>query len=272
MPQTEHMLDGVAQTSLITLYVRAIETKRPDALLCDEKAVELVERSSSDFAFIEKLRLDEGDRVTLVLRNREFDEHARRFMEQHSGAVVVHIGCGLDARFERVDDGAVDWYDLDLPDVMALRERLLGGEGPRHRLVSCSALDEGWMDPIAARARPTLFLAEGVFMYFEPEQVRSLVLTMLRRFDGSELVLDTLSPFMVRMNNLRMRGPEAVARAHWGLSRGDELQAWDPGIRLLDEWHPFSRDEPRLARYRWMRHIPAFARVISVFHYRLGGQ
>jgi methyltransferase (TIGR00027 family) len=266
------MLDGVAQTSLITLYVRAIETRRPDALLRDEKAVELVEGSSSDFAFIEKLHLDEGDRVTLVLRNREFDELARRFMERHSRAAVVHIGCGLDARFDRVDDGRVEWYDLDLPEVMVLRERVLGGEGPRHHLVSSSAFDESWMDEVAVQARPTLFLAEGVFMYFEPDQVRSLVLTMLRRFDGSELVFDTLSPFMVRMNNLRMRSAEAVARAHWGLSRGDELRAWDPRIELLDEWHPFSRDEPRLARYRWMRHIPAFARVISVFHYRLGRQ
>jgi methyltransferase (TIGR00027 family) len=266
------MLDGVAQTSLITLYVRAIETKRPDALLRDEKAVDLVERSSSDFAFIEKLRLDEGDRVTLVLRNREFDEIARRFMKQHSRAAVVHLGCGLDARFDRVDDGQVEWYDLDLPEVMALRERVLGGEGPRHHLVSSSAFDQSWMDEVAAQTRPTLFLAEGVFMYFEPDQVRSLVLALLRRFDGSELAFDTLSPFMVRMNNLRMRGAEAVARAHWGLSRGDELQAWDPRIELLDEWHPFSRDEPRLARYRWMRHIPGFARVISVFHYRLGRQ
>jgi O-methyltransferase involved in polyketide biosynthesis len=103
--ETRGALTGVAETSLIPLHVRAAESRRPDALLKDEKAVALVERSKADFAFIDALKLDEGDRVTLVLRNREFDRHARGFMAQHPRAAVVHIGCGLDARFDRVDDG-----------------------------------------------------------------------------------------------------------------------------------------------------------------------
>jgi len=44
---TDQNLSGVAETLLFTLYIRAVESQRPDALLKDEKAVALVRRSLS---------------------------------------------------------------------------------------------------------------------------------------------------------------------------------------------------------------------------------
>lgn len=82
------------------------------------------------------MRVDEEDRVGIVLRTREFDRYARDFLTRHPVAVVVHIGCGLDCRFERVDNGTVAWYDLDLPEVIALRRKLIGDEGARYHLLS----------------------------------------------------------------------------------------------------------------------------------------
>jgi O-methyltransferase involved in polyketide biosynthesis len=271
MSETRHVLSGVAETSLIPLYVRAIESQRPDALLKDEKAVALVERSKSDFAFIDALKLDEGDRVTLILRNREFDRHARRFMKQHPGSAVVHIGCGLDARYDRVDDGQVEWYDLDLPEVIALRKEFVGDEGPRHHLLAYSAFDREWLDVVAAESsHPLLFMAEGVLMYFDQAQVKSLVLRLLDRFPGSELVFDAFSPFLVRMNNRRLRRTGIGASYNWGLKQARDIETWGSGIRLIDEWFPFSRSEPRLRHYRWVRYIPLLAKVIGIFHYQLG--
>ncbi len=264
-------LSGVAETLLIPLYARAVESQRPDALIKDEKAVALVEQSKADFTRIEALKLDEGDRVALVLRNREFDRRVRQFMTQHPGSAVVHIGCGLDARFDRVDDGQVEWYDLDLPEVIALRTEFVGGEGPRHHLLASSAFDRGWLDVVdARRPRAVLFVAEGVLMYFEESQVRSLVLSLLERFPGAELAFDAFSPLLVRMNNWRIRRTGIGASYHWGLKRGADLEDWDARIRSLDEWFPFSHPEPRLAQYRWVRYIPPLAKVMGIFHYRLG--
>jgi len=92
-------LSDVAETLLIPLYVRAIESQRPDALLKDEKAVALITQTDRDFSWIKRLKMDEGDKTALVLRNREFDRHVRDFLARHPQAVVVHIGCGLDSRF-----------------------------------------------------------------------------------------------------------------------------------------------------------------------------
>ena len=132
---TNQGLSSVAETLLMTLYIRAMESQRPDALIKDEKAVALVTSMSYDFDRIRQVKMDEDDKVTVILRNREFDRYARDFLARYPEAVVVHIGCGLDSRFERVAEGGrVEWYDLDLPDVIELRKKLIGGEGERYHL------------------------------------------------------------------------------------------------------------------------------------------
>ena len=268
---TNHNLGGVAETLLLPLYIRALESQRPDALIKDDKAVVLIEQMHPDSSWMAKMRVDEEDKVGLVLRNREFDRYVRDFLTRNPEAVVVHIGCGLDSRFERVDNGKVEWYDLDLPEVIELRRKYIGGEGARYHLLACSVLDSAWLDVVSAhRPRPFLFLAEGVLMYFETAQVKSLVLTLRDHFPGAELVIDAFSPFIMRMNNLRISRTKIGARYHWALKRGQDLERWGDGITLLDEWFPFSRPEPRLAHVRWMRHIPLFAKVMGIFHYRLG--
>ncbi len=268
---TDHNLGGVAETLLLPLYIRAIESQRPDALIKDDKVVALFEQIRYDSSWMTKMRVDEEDKVGLVLRNRELDHYVRDFLARNSEGVVVHIGCGLDSRFERVGNGQVEWYDLDLPEVIELRRKLIGGEAARYHLLACSVLDSAWLGVVSAHhPRPFLFLAEGVFMYFEEAQVKSLVLTLRDHFPGAELVFDAFSPFLVRMNNLRISRTKIGARYHWGLKRGQDLESWGDGITLLDEWFVFSRPEPRLDHVRWMRHIPLFAKVMGIFRYRLG--
>jgi len=264
-------LSGVPETLLMTLYIRAMESQRPDALIKDEKAVALVTQMSYDFGRIRQIKMDEDDKVTVILRNLEFDRQARDFLARHPEAVVVHIGCGLDARFERVDNGQVEWYDLDLPEVIELRRKFIGGERERYHLLGCSAFDSAWLDAVSAhRQRPFLFLAEGVLMYFEEAQVKSLVLMLRGHFPGAELVIDAFSPFLIRANNLRLSITKFGARYHWGLWRGQEIEGWGDGIHLLDEWGYFDRPEPRLDHIRWMRHIPLLARVLRIYHFQLG--
>ena len=267
---TLQSLSDMAETLLIPLYIRAIESQRPDALLKDEKAVALVQQMDYDFSRI-LAKIDEEVRVAVVLRNREFDRYARDFLARYPEAVVVHIGCGFDARFERVDNGQVEWYDLDLPEVIELRRKFIGGEGARHHFLACSVLDSAWLNAVSVhRRRPFLFLAEGVLMYFEEAQVKSLVLTVKEHFPGAELVFDAFSPFFVWANNRRVARSKIGARCHWALKRGKDLERWGDGICLLDEWFPFTRPEPRLARVQWVRFIPLLIKTTGVFHYRLG--
>jgi len=262
-------LSGVAETLLVTLYLRAMESQRPDALIKDEKAVALVAQMSYDFGRIRLLHLNEANKLVIILRNREFDRYARDFLRRRPQAVVVHIGCGLDSRFERVDNGQVEWYDLDLPDVIELRRKLIGDEGGRYHLLGCSVLDNAWLEAVEAHCqRPFLFLAEGVFMHLEEAQVKALVQTLRDHFPGAELVFDSYSPLHILRSNLQTA--EFGFRVHWGIWHGKELEGWGDGIHLLDEWGFFDRPEPRLAHIRWMRPIESLFRTLRIYHFRLG--
>lgn len=272
--KTSRLLSGVAETLLITRYIRAVESQRPDALIKDEKAPVLFQKISRegryDFERIRSIHLSEANKLLIVLRNRQFDRYAHDFLVRHPDAVVVHIGCGLDTRFERVDNGQVEWYDLDLPHVIELRGQLIGGEGERYHLLGCSVLDDAWLKVVGEyRQRP--FLAEGVFMYFEEEQVKWLVLMLRDRFPGSELVFDAYSPIHVLRHNFQMSRSKISFQTHWGIWHGQILEGWGEGIHLLDEWGYFDCPESRLNSIRWLRPIEKLARTFRIYHFRLGG-
>jgi O-methyltransferase involved in polyketide biosynthesis len=264
-------LSGVSETLLVTLYLRAMESQRQDALIRDKKAVELVTRMSYDFARVRHIPLSEANKLVIILRNREFDRYAREFLSHHPDAVVIHIGCGLDSRFERVDNGQVEWYDLDFPDVIELRRELISNEGGRYHLLACSVLEDAWLDVVSVYCqRPFLFLAEGVFMYFYEAQAKSLVLTLRDHFPGAELVFDTYSPIHNLVSNLQTSTSRIKIRTHWGIWNGKKIEGWGDGIRLLDEWGFFDRPEPRLAHIWWMRNIERLARTLRIYHFQPG--
>lgn len=257
---------AVAETLLIPLYIRAQETREANPILRDEAAVALVERIDYDFKRIKLLNVN---RVGIVLRTHRIDLWTRDFLAGHPGAAVVHIGCGLDTRFERVDDGHVAWYDLDLPEVIALRRELLP-EHPRCNLLASSVFDPAWLEAVSPANKPALFIAEGVLPYFEEAQVKALILMLQRHFPGVVLICDAFTPFMVRVDNLILIRTKFQARLRWGIRRGRDMERWEPGIKLLDEWFYFDEPEPRMGASQWMRHFPPFARGVGIFQYRLG--
>jgi O-methyltransferase involved in polyketide biosynthesis len=158
-----------------------------------------------------------------------------------------------------------------LPEVIELRRKLFGDEGERHHLLGCSVLEEAWLEAVSAhRQRPFLFLAEVVLVYLEGAQVKALVLRLRDHFPGAELVFDAISPFELWVGNLRLAISKLGARAHWGLRRGQELEGWGDGIRLLDEWRFLDDPTPRLDNIRWMRRIPLLARALRIYHFQLG--
>jgi O-methyltransferase involved in polyketide biosynthesis len=281
MPETAHPhLSGLAETLLIPLCYRAIETQRPDALIKDEKAVELVKQLSSDGPirydsdWIKQTPMAEANKVMRIMLTREMDRYAWEFLSRHPQAVVVHIGCGLDSRFDRVAEhnSQVEWYDLDLPEVIELRRRFIGDEGGRYHLIGCSVLEPAWLEAVRVyRGRPFLFLAEGVFMYFSEAQVKALVLTLRDHFPGAELVFDAWSPFEIWLGNFVLGG-----LLRWGIWRSQEIECWgsasfgSASIRLLDEWGYFDRPEPRLHSFRWMAPIFRLFKPFRVFHFQLG--
>jgi len=261
-------LDGVSETLLMTLLVRARESQRPNPLIKDDKAVVMVNQLDCDFS---RLRMQRHDEVAVIMRMRKFDDHVHDFLTRYPDAVIVHIGCGLDTRFERVDNGCVEWFDLDMPDVVELRRKLLGEQEARHHSIAASVFKDVWFEDVERfKPRPFMFIAEGVLPYFEEEQVKALFLKLLAHFPGCELVCDAHTPFVIWVDNLHLAFAKVEARLHWSIKTGRDPESWGEAIYLLDEWNYYEDDDSPLKAFRWVRLIPPLAKSSGVYHYQLG--
>jgi O-methyltransferase involved in polyketide biosynthesis len=192
------------------------------------------------------------------------------FLQRFPAATVVQLGCGLDTRFQRLDNGRVTWFDLDLSDVIALRRQLLP-ESQRYRYLASSAFDPGWMDVVsAAGAGPFLFLSEAVLVYFEEARVKDLILTLQHRFAGAELATDAATPLMLRLDNLHLMVTRSAARIRWGLRDPRDVEGWSPGIKLLETFSYFDPPEPRMEFPPWMSRFGPIANGQRILRYLLG--
>jgi O-methyltransferase involved in polyketide biosynthesis len=258
------------ETLLIPLYAKA----QDNPILVDDTARQILARADYDFSL---LKVPQKTAVTLCIRAKQLDHYTRRFLAGHPGALVLHLGCGLDSRCRRVDwqGQGVDWYDLDMPDVIALRRRFFPEAGAYH-LVASSVTDLGWVDGVAGQDRPVLAVAEGLLMYLREAEVRALFLRLRERFPGCELAADVFS----RLTAERIRAHPSLrktgAAVHWGIDDPRAIETWAPGIRLLEEW-TFDQSSD-LARLGWLyallfrlaSAIPAARMAQRLLYYRLG--
>jgi O-methyltransferase involved in polyketide biosynthesis len=227
-------LGSVQKTLLLPLWGRAVESRKAKPLLVDRTAAEIVGKLDHDFSTM-AAKIHPITRLTWIARALHVDRTLRELLSRKPRATVVNVGCGLDTTFERVDNGSLSWVDVDLPEVIELRERLVPG-GPRQRAVAGSVLEAEWLRGIRADEGVVL-VAAGLLYYFTEAQVRELLPRLAAALPGGELVGDVCSPRGVRIANekvIRDVGMDESAVLRWGIERPRDLSRWDPRIEVLE--------------------------------------
>ena len=214
-------LKGVEETLMIPLWTRALAT-RAGGLIDDPAAVELVERL--DYDFEAKLGHARWLASFGVVRAKRFDEVVRDFIDRHPDGAVVDLGCGLDTRWERCDGRRVDWFDLDLDAAIALRRRYFQ-DGERRRMIAAPLQDTGWHDRVGPRKRPFLFVAEGVLLYLQPDDVAGFIRSVSESFPRSSILLDTIGTGTLNRQDSHPLMRHYDARFHWAVDDVDALVA-----------------------------------------------
>ncbi|MEO1590566.1 MAG: class I SAM-dependent methyltransferase [Cyanobacteria bacterium J06632_22] len=216
-------LGPVQETLLIPLLGRAVETKKDNGLVKDEKAVEIVNALDYDFSKWESSKSLAG----ATLRTRLFDQDVQAFLAEHPTGTVIEIGCGLNTRFERLDNGEAQWFDLDLPDSLALRRRFFEDQ-PRRTMLEASVLETDWMETVAATGGPWCFISEAVIIYLEPEQARQAITQIANRFPGAWILTDTTAQKMVdtQATHDAMRYMSQESWFRWGCDDPHEIEGW----------------------------------------------
>lgn len=232
--KTKLTLTPEQETLLITLYAKA----QPDnPIFYDPKAREILNQVDYDFA---QLRVPYKTVVLVCQRAKKLDAVTRAFLVEKPPGVVLHLACGLDSRFWRVDDGQVEWYDLDMPAVIELRQKFYPA-AERYHTLPVSVTDLEWLQTVSADGKPVLVVAEGLLMYLGEADVQQLVLRLRKAFPGCRLVGDVFSRQTARSATRHPSLASTGASLGWGIDDPHELETWGQGIRLLEEWY-FSQD------------------------------
>ena len=242
-------LSGVPETMLQTLYARARESQGR-GVIRDKKAEELITRLDYDFTLAEK---DTAMRSGVIARTLVLDKLVGDWLRQHPGAVVVNIACGLDTRCCRMS-GYAHWYNLDLPETMAVRRRLLPESGAVTQ-IAMSAMDD-WGAAIAEKDAPILVIIEGLTMYLNQADIQKIFAVIVQRFPKVTVLAETMNPTMARrFKEKSIEGSRA--KFTFGVKDGKTFAALLPGFRYAGEHCLTEGMAVFVPLYRLLHRIPA---------------
>jgi len=232
-------LDKEKETLLIPLYGKAIESRKKNPILSDSKALDIIGKINYDFNI---LKIPGKTNTLMCLRAKLIDNFTREFLSANPKSIVLHLGCGLDSRYARINNADVIWYDLDFKDVIDIRRQFFP-EMDSYHLISSSVTDLAWIENILVMDSSYLVIAEGLFMYLHEEEIKSLLNAIKERIGFYTLIFDAFSVFTSKKVKNHPSIKKTGAEIFWGIDDPDEMVQWDRGIKFIKEIYFSSNEE-----------------------------
>ncbi len=265
-------LSGPAQTMLTTLYLKALDADFHRPVLGDDYAKEAISRIDYDW---QGLGVGAKWAPFFTVRTAQYDIWTRQFLAVHPHATVIHLGCGLDSRVFRVDPGSgVQWYDVDYPAVISLREKVFPAR-PRYHLIAASATEPSWLDQVPTD-RPVLLVAEGISMYLTEQQGVALLQRIVGGFVSGELQIDFYNWLAIKSQKTSTLVRRSGSTLYWAVNSPADILNRVDGLRLLTaatlfDATTFDRASAsfRLAK-RLVPAVPPLRRALQYHRYAFG--
>ena len=239
----------VQETLILPLYSRKLCTELSPNLYRDETAVSLINEIDYDFSEAEKNSrglMQRFGSLEVAMRQNDLAFEVKDYLKIHPNAAVVNLGCGLDNTGRACDNGSCKIYNLDFPDVIAVRNELLPA-GDREENIPCDLNNTEWFRKIDS-SNGAVFFASGVFYYFLTEQVKTLVQGMADAFSGGKLVFDAANRTAVKMiakTWLKSAKIKDVG-AYFAVSDAkSELSPWDSRLQVTSRGYMLGYNDLR---------------------------
>ena len=230
-------LSTVSDTLYVPLLGRVYAAKHHPSILCDPKALEIHQKLDT------KIKAMPGQTeytsLASAVRSRNMDRYVEVFLKRHPDGIIVNIGCGLETIYNRCDNGQAIWFELDLPEVLSLRNQFVP-ETDRDRYLPCSMFEYAWMRTVRqAGNKPILCIASGLFLYFAEDRVVDFIRHLID-FNHAELVFDTVSPMGLQIARRYIaKMGKGEAQVYFSVNSETEFASKiSPNIKLIDSY-PF---------------------------------
>ena len=270
----------VQETLIIPLFARKVCSELYPNLYRDETSIRLIDEIDYDFSEAERKSRSLMQRfgaLEVAMRQNDLAWEARDYLKSHPTAAVVNLGCGLDSTGRACDNGSCKIYNLDFPDVIAVRNELLPA-GEREENIPCNLNDTAWFSQIDASGG-AVFFASGVFYYFLTEQVKALVQSMAGAFPGGVLVFDAANRTAVKMiakTWLKSAKIKDVG-AYFAVSNAPkELGAWDSRLQVTSRGYMLGyndlRDPSVSGFFRFLAKVGDHGMKMQIVKIEFGGK
>ncbi|TPG32309.1 class I SAM-dependent methyltransferase [Mycolicibacterium hodleri] len=268
-------LTPIEETALLTQYARALDSRRSRPILGDSLANEVIAKIDYDFA---SLAATPSVVCLVALRAKMLDARIRAFVAEHPDAVVVDIGAGFNGVAFRVDPPpTVDWYSVDLPAVIALRDELLRPRDHSHS-VAASILEADWVTTIPGD-RPTMVVADGLFAFLTEPMVVTALRSVTGHFESGVIAFNDYGPvsqvnkFLGKLATSRKSNSPHTQWNFPGFKDARIPETWNTELTLIEEASVMNQSDsvlfPPMLRLasRMATRIPAIARKARVLQY-----
>ena len=270
----------VQETLIIPLFARKVCSELYPNLYRDETSIRLIDEIDYDFSEAEKNSRSLMQRfgsLEVAMRQNDLAWEVQDYLKSHPTAAVVNLGCGLDSTGRACDNGSCKIYNLDFPDVIAVRNELLPA-GEREENIPCNLNDTAWFSKIDASGG-AVFFASGVFYYFLTEQVKALVQNMAGTFYGGVLVFDAANRTAVKMiakTWLKSAKIQDVG-AYFAVSDAPkEIGTWDSRLQVTSRGYMLGyndlRDPSVSGFFRFLARVGDHGMKMQIVKIRFGGK
>ncbi|MEC5343081.1 class I SAM-dependent methyltransferase [Brenneria populi] len=239
--------DKVSNTLLIPLACKAEESMRQHPIIVDDVACDILKKTRFD---IKKYKNKKTSRVGTAIRAKYFDNETIEFINKNENPVIITLGCGLDARYQRIGDAAQQarFYYIDLMDVIDARKKLI----PCHeneKYISGSILDNDWIYAVKKELHHDehlFFIIEGVLMYFTEEQVKKIFNALCQNFSNSGMIFDMLNTWLSKNSAKHDTVKNSGVQFSFGLDDEKEIERWNSKLthvktKLFTEFSEYKR-------------------------------
>lgn len=247
---------GVPETMLQTLYARAAYSKTKNPKFYDAKSIEAVSLLDYDFSIAGKdAMMSKGVIARTILLDRIVGE----YITKNPNMTIINIACGMDTRVYRLDNGKIRWYNLDLPETIAVRNRFFEEDG-RISTIAKSAMDKSWALDIELKDGKVLVIIEGLTMYLNESDVKTVLSIIANRFDHADVIMEIMSPFAVK--HVKEKSIDiSKAKFTWGISSGQEIERISPQFKWIEDVNLADGMKIMQPSYKLISWIPAIRNI-----------
>jgi len=236
MTKEDINLGAVQETLLIPLYSRSLEAKNEHPRFDAQYDVELVNRINYDFS---KFNSGKWSIEGCIVRTIILDREVNKYLKDHPDCVVLNFGCGLCTRTKRVDIKNSTWYNIDLPDAIELRNKLIDKQDHCYN-ISKSMLDETWADDVKVNpGQDVLVIVEGVFMYLVEDEIRTFINILKKNYKKVFALFEINHTMFINNGKYHDTVKNTDASFKWGIKHGKEFEKITSGIKYFEEWNYF---------------------------------